>query len=95
MANGNKAFDWRAVGAFVALLIGIFTLTNFLTADKIDSKIQQHSIATEAEHQKAIIKIKEDIASLKKGQENVKESTDRLERQNMEILRKIDEIRDR
>lgn len=85
MANGNRAFDWRAVGAFVALLIGMFTLTNFLTNDKIDSKVQQHSISTEATHQRDITVIKEDIASLKKGQEN-------LEKQNERILQKLDTL---
>lgn len=83
MANGNRAFDWRAVGAFVALLIGMFTLTNFLTNDKIDSKVQQHSISTEAIHQSEIVKIREDIAGLKKGQDN-------LEKQNERILQKLD-----
>ena len=93
--NGNKSFDWRAVGAFVALLIGIFTLTNYLTNDKIDSKIQNHSIQTEAVHQRDLIIIKEDISSLKKGQGNLEKTTDRLERQNQEIIRKLDELRDR
>lgn len=85
MANGDRNFDWRAVGAFVALVIGLFTITNFLTSDKIDSKIQQHSISTEAIHQQSIVKIKEDIASLKKGQEN-------LEKQNERIIEKLDNI---
>ena len=93
--NGNKAFDWRAVGAFVALLIGIFTLTNYLTNDKIDSKIQQHSIQTESIHQRDLVIIKEDIAGLKKGQENVEKTTDRLEKQNQEILRRLDDLRNR
>ena len=85
MANGDKNFDWRAVGAFVALVIGLFTVTNFLTNDKIDSKIQQHSISTEAIHQQGITKIKEDIAGLKKGQ-------DVLEKQNERIIEKLDEL---
>jgi hypothetical protein len=93
--NGNKAFDWRAVGAFVALLIGLFTLTGYLTDDKIDSKIQRHSIETEATHQRELIIIKEDIASLKKGQQNVEKTTDRLELQNQEILRRQEERRNK
>lgn len=88
MTNGNKIFDWRAVGVFVALFIGLFTLAGYLTDDKIDSRIQQHSIETEATHQKDVTKIKEDIASLKKGQEN-------LENQNERILRKLDELQAR
>jgi FtsZ-binding cell division protein ZapB len=92
MANGNRTFDWRAVAGFVALLVGIFTLTNFLTTDKIDSKIQSHSIQTEATHQRDLIVIKEDIASLKKGQSNLEKTTERLEAQNREIIRKLDEM---
>ena len=88
MTNGSKAFDWRAVAGFVALLIGLFTLTGYLTDDKIDSKIQKHSIETEATHQKDVIIIKEDIAYLKKGQES-------LERQNDRILKKLDELQDK
>jgi FtsZ-binding cell division protein ZapB len=92
MANGNRTFDWRAVAGFVALLIGMFTLTNFLTNDKIDSKIQGHAIETEATHQRDFIIIKEDIASLKKGQANLEKTTDRLEAQNREIIRKLDDL---
>lgn len=88
MTNGNKIFDWRAVAGFVALLIGFFTLTGYLTDDKIDSRIQKHSIETEATHQRNVVEIREDIASLKKGQEN-------LERQNDRILSKLDELQSR
>lgn len=93
--NGNKSFDWRAVAGFVALLVGMFTVTNFLTSDKIDSAVQKHSIETEATHQRDFVIIKEDIAALKKGQSNLESTTDRLERQNQEIIRKLDELRDR
>ena len=88
MANGSRSFDWRAVAGFVALLVGLFTITNFLTDDKIDSRIQQHSIKTEETHQRDISKIREDIAGLKKGQDN-------LERQNERILEKLDRISER
>lgn len=88
MANGSKSFDWRAVAGFVALLVGLFTITGYLVDDKVDSKIQSHANQTEAIHQQNITKIKEDIAALKKGQAN-------LELQNQRILEKLDRISER
>ncbi len=41
MAPGSKAFDWRAVGAFVALLIGLLTVAGYVTGDKMDSKMDE------------------------------------------------------
>jgi hypothetical protein len=89
----NSELDWRAVGTIVALLVGMFTLTTFLTDDKINSAVQKHSIETEATHARDFVIIKEDIASLKTSQKNVKETTERLEQQNIEILRRIEELR--
>ena len=79
MANGDKSVDWRAVGGLIALLVGLFTVTNFLVEDKIDSKIQSHSITTEAIHNKNMTEIQSDISSLKKGQENLEDRTERIE----------------
>jgi len=94
MTRGDSQFDWRAVGALVALLVGLFTVTNFLTNDKIDSKVQQHEISTEQLHQKEITEIKEDIATLTATQQSILKTTDRLEKQNDQILKKLDNIRD-
>lgn len=95
MVRSDSQFDWRAVGALVALLVGLFTVTNFLTNDKIDSKVQQHEISTEAQHQRDISGIKEDLATVTAIQQNLTKTTDRLEEQNKLILKKLDDLRDR
>ncbi len=91
MMKSDSQIDWRAVGALVALLVGLFTLTNFLTNDKIDSKVQQHEISTEAKHNSEISELKQDVAVIGTRQESIMNSIEALKQQNAAIIKKLDE----
>ena len=85
MYRANGSLDWRAVGAVVALLIGVFTLTGYLTDDKIDSKVQQHELRTETKQAEDMAEIKQTVSALQARQEM-------LIQQNEIIIRKIDRL---
>jgi len=98
MTRTDGSLDWRAVGAIAVFLVALFTVTNFLTNDKIDSKVQIHEIKTEAVHQKEVADIKREISELREEvavigtrQESVLGSVDDLKEQNVQIIRKLNE----
>ena len=98
MTRTDGSLDWRAVGAIAVFLVALFTVTNFLTNDKIDSKVQIHEIKTESEHQREIASIKREIAQSREEvavigtrQESVLSSIEELKAQNVQIIRKLNE----
>ena len=95
MAPGSKAFDWRAVGAFVALLVGLLAVTGYITTDKMDSKIKSHAITTEEKHTEQITDIKDDIAEVQASVSALKKGQEGVEAQNVRILEKLDRLAER
>lgn len=91
MIRGDSQFDWRAVGALATLLVSLFLIANFLTNDKIDSKVQQHEILTETKHSLDIADIRRDLAVVGTKQEAVIQSIEDLKKQNEKIIKKLNE----
>ena len=91
MYKANGSLDWRAVGAFVALLVGLFAVTGYLTDDKIDSKVQQHEIITETKHGIETMELKREIAVIGTRQESLIGAISDLKEQNKQIIKKLDE----
>jgi len=91
MYKADGSLDWRAVSAFVALLVGLFAVTGYLTDDKIDSKVQQHEIITETKHSIETMELKREIAVIGTRQESLIGAISDLKEQNKQIIKKLDE----
>jgi len=91
MTKADGSLDWRAVSAIAVFLVAMFTVTSFLTDDKIDSKVQQHEIITEGKRNEEITSIKEDLATVRARQESMLRYIEEIKVQNTAIINKLNE----
>jgi len=91
MTKADGSLDWRAVSAIAVFLVAMFTVTSFLTDDKIDSKVQQHEIITEGKRNEEITSIKEDLATVRTRQESMLKYIEEIKVQNTAIINKLNE----